>query len=609
MTWKLSLISVKKRWQDYVVLLAGLVISVAIFYLFQTMSLNSGFLAEVIPTLAAIGIIFQLGAVLLAMITIVYIFYANSFLLAMRKKEYGMYLMLGAKKKKIKQMMAIETLVIGCVSMVIGLILGMGLAQVMTQYLMARLELTSEFYQAFSPMAVLVTILFFSFLFTLTAIFNSLKFSRTKLLQLLKEEESVETFNKNNRVTAVLTLVSIVLLGIGYYSLWHLLALQITGLVIALFTITFGTFLFFKALFPFVINVLKNHRPFADKGLRMFTLSQLSFKASALSRVLGMVAMLFALSLGAVSVGNAFNNYKEALLKQMPYDVVLHNPGEETLRVVDSLTLKDQYIYQIKREGDTFFFLADELAEAPIFVREGFGFENEMKPYTEIKVGDVYSFEKSDEQNYNIMQGFRLLDDPYGPFIGDPRYQIVDQETFDQQAGVMEEIHFYNVENFRDAIPILKTIDQLESAGLENPEMIDSKMTMYTMIDGMVSGFVFMGIFLGVAFLAMLASCLMFKVLSSAYKDVERYNMLHKMGVTRTVLSRSINQEIFVVFLVPGIVGVVHVLFGLKMFELLIPQPYQHIALPFLGFLGLYFLYYFVTIILYKKMVLPKEKR
>ena len=87
MTWKLSFISVKKRWQDYVVLLAGLVISVAIFYLFQTMAFNSTFLTEVIPTLADIGIIFQLGTVLLAMITVVYIFYANSFLLSMRKKE------------------------------------------------------------------------------------------------------------------------------------------------------------------------------------------------------------------------------------------------------------------------------------------------------------------------------------------------------------------------------------------------------------------------------------------------------------------------------------------------------------------------------------------
>lgn len=607
MTWKLSFISVKKRWQDYVVLLAGLVISVAIFYLFQTMAFNSTFLAEVIPTLADIGIIFQLGTVLLAMITVVYIFYANSFLLSMRKKEYGMYLMLGAKKTKIKQMMAIETLVIGCVSLVIGLVIGMGLAQGMTQSLMARLDVTSELYQAFSPMAMSVTILFFSILFLFTALLNGLKFSRTKLLQLLKEEDVVETFRPSPLLTGGLTFFSLILLGVGYASLWNLMTLGVTGLVIALFTITFGTFLFFSALFPFVTNRLKNHRRFANKKLRMFTLSQLSFKANALSRVLGMVAMLVALSLGAVSVGNAFNNYKEALLNQMPYDLVLYNPGEETLNQVDSLSIEKEYTYHIKQEGTTSFFLVDELKEAPIFVKDGGDFGNKVVPYTKIKVGDRYSYESDEEGNYDIMRGFGLLADPYTPYLGAPEYQIVDQATFEQLSGEVGTIHTYQMANFQEAIPVLKTIDQIESAGLEEPAMVTSKIVMYTTIDGLVGGFVFMGVFLGIAFLAMLASCLMFKVLSSAYKDIQRYNMLHKIGVSNSLLSRSIAQEIAVVFFVPGLLGTLHVLFGLKMFELLIPKPYQHIGVPFLGFLVIYFLYYVLTVMLYKNTVLPKK--
>ncbi|HRM23522.1 MAG TPA: ABC transporter permease [Enterococcus aquimarinus] len=605
MTWKLSFISVKKRWQDYVVLLAGLVISVAIFYLFQTMAFNSTFLAEVIPTLADIGIIFQLGTVLLAMITVVYIFYANSFLLSMRKKEYGMYLMLGAKKTKIKQMMAIETLVIGCVSLVIGLVIG--LAQGMTQSLMARLDVTSELYQAFSPMAMSVTILFFSILFLFTALLNGLKFSRTKLLQLLKEEDVVETFRPSPLLTGGLTFFSLILLGVGYASLWNLMTLGVTGLVIALFTITFGTFLFFSALFPFVTNRLKNHRRFANKKLRMFTLSQLSFKASSLSRVLGMVAMLVALSLGAVSVGNAFNNYKEALLNQMPYDLVLYNPGEETLNQVDSLSIEKEYTYHIKQEGTTSFFLVDELKEAPIFVKDGGDFGNKVVPYTKIKVGDRYSYESDEEGNYDIMQGFDLLADPYTPYLGAPEYQIVDQATFEQLSGEVGTIHTYQMANFQEAIPVLKTIDQIESTGLEEPAMVTSKIVMYTTIDGLVGGFVFMGVFLGIAFLAMLASCLMFKVLSSAYKDIQRYNMLHKIGVSNSLLSRSIAQEIAVVFFVPGLLGTLHVLFGLKMFELLIPKPYQHIGVPFLGFLVIYFLYYVLTVMLYKNIVLPKK--
>ena len=179
--------------------------------------------------------------------------------------------------------------------------------------------------------------------------------------------------------------------------------------------------------------------------------------------------------------------------------------------------------------------------------------------------------------------------------------------TFEQLSGEVGTIHTYQMANFQEAIPVLKTIDQIESAGLEEPAMVTSKIVMYTTIDGLVGGFVFMGIFLGIAFLAMLASCLMFKVLSSAYKDSQRYNMLHKIGVSNSLLSRSIAQEIAVVFFVPGLLGTLHVLFGLKMFELLIPKPYQHIGVPFLGFLVIYFLYYVLTVMLYKNIVLPKK--
>lgn len=606
MTWKLSLISVKKRWQDYVVLLAGLVISVATFYMFQTMSLNSVFLAEIIPTVAMIGIIFQLGAVLLGMITIVYIFYANSFLLAMRKKEYGMYLMLGAKKKKIKQMMRIETLVIGSLSLVTGTVLGMGLAQVMTQYLMARLAIDSAQYQAFSPMAILVTLLFFSFLFILTSIFNGMKFSKTKLLRLLKEEEVVENYHKNNFLTFILTLIALVLLGIGYYSMWHLMTLGLQGLVIALFTITFGTFLFFQAVFPFTVNFLKNRGFFANKGLRMFTLSQLSFKASALSRVLGMVGMLFALSLGAVTVGNAFNNYKEAFLKQFPYDLVLHDPSEETLKEVEKLKVNKEQVYHVKKVKNDFYFLGDEIQSQPILVQKGDNFlEVNLQPYRKIKPGETYSYDQ--ETNFQIMQGFGLLEDPYSPFVPDIAYHVLNQEDFNQQTGVESQILTYEVIDFKEAIPALKEIDKIAGRNLKEEDGTSSKISMYTMIDGMVSGFVFMGIFLGIAFLAMLASCLMFKVLSGAYQDVERYDMLHKIGVKKSDLARSIAQEIFVVFLIPGVLGMIHVLFGLKMFELLLPKPYGNIGGPFILFGLLYFAYYLVTVWLYRRIVLPRK--
>ena len=88
----------------------------------------------------------------------------------------------------------------------------------------------------------------------------------------------------------------------------------------------------------------------------------------------------------------------------------------------------------------------------------------------------------------------------------------------------------------------------------------------------------FMGFFVGIAFLAMMASCLMFKILSGASKDITRYQMLRKIGVRRELLTKSIYKELFLVFLFPAIVGIAHVLVGMNMFRI----SFNRSVLPYL---------------------------
>ena len=116
-----------------------------------------------------------------------------------------------------------------------------------------------------------------------------------------------------------------------------------------------------------------------------------------------------------------------------------------------------------------------------------------------------------------------------------------------------------------------------------------------------------MGFFLGLAFLTMLASCLMFKILSSANTDKARYQMLRKIGTRPSILKGAIRKEIGVLFLLPGVLGVVHVLFGLQMFKELMTDPYHGIWVPFALFIFLYAIYYVLTVIIYSSIVLPKE--
>nr|WP_225353666.1 hypothetical protein [Lacticaseibacillus sharpeae] len=116
-----------------------------------------------------------------------------------------------------------------------------------------------------------------------------------------------------------------------------------------------------------------------------------------------------------------------------------------------------------------------------------------------------------------------------------------------------------------------------------------------------------MGFFLGLAFLAMLASTLMFKILSGADYDKTRYAMLRKIGVRERLLRGSIRSELLVLFALPGILGVVHVLFGLQLFKTLLLNPYDNLLLPFGVFGVLYLIYFLITVWLYNGIVLRKD--
>lgn len=158
------------------------------------------------------------------------------------------------------------------------------------------------------------------------------------------------------------------------------------------------------------------------------------------------------------------------------------------------------------------------------------------------------------------------------------------------------------------AIKRVTQLDQRQNKVSINYSMGTTKYDAYQMMNGLLSGFEFMGFFLGVAFLAMLASCLMFKILSGAASDRLRYRMLDKIGTRQRLLRSAIAKEIGVLFLLPGVVGVIHVLFGLQMFTTtsLLPNAYHDLWLPFLIFLVLYGLYYLLTVKLYQSIVLKK---
>ncbi|MBJ8113564.1 ABC transporter permease [Bacillus cereus group sp. N6] len=616
MLFKLSMSGLKSKLQDYIVLLVGLIVSISTFYMFQTLSLNTAFL-ESNSNVAQIAFAFQIGSFLLAIITFFYILYANSFLLSLRQKEFGMYMMLGAKKHKVTLLMFIETIVLGTASLAMGIIVGVGLAEGIGQLLMKQLEFSGEGYKSLYIPSMTVTSTFFFALFIVSAIMNSMKLSRISVLQLVHADVQTERVAIKGKMTGVVALLGLILLGIGYASLIHIAKLQENDILtvpkfmgLGLITATVGTYCLFGSLLPVMIKKVKSNKKRREKGLNAFTFAQLDFRMNSLANVLATAAILVALGAGGIACGMAFkNNVLKITEQRYIYDSVVHNPTAEEKNILSGISFQEKLAYRYKVDDTYVYYIREELENnRPLVVdREN---RKTMKVSEEFPL-DAFTLSeawyKEDGKPEQWKDAFRTIQPTY--MYPDHEVKIVDQNIYDSMKGKESTVFIGKTDDFGSYLKEWKKLDELQAVKYKNVkvEELDSKYQAYNSNYSFVSGLMFMGFFVGITFLAMMASCLMFKVLSGASKDCTRYQMLRKIGVRRELLTQSIYKELFFVFLVPAIVGIAHILVGMNMFSPLLVDPYFRIWLPLVIFVVIYLMYYFITVQLYKKIVLPKE--
>lgn len=597
MLFKLSLTGIKSRFKDYLVLFSGLVMAAAIFYMFEALATNNSFI-KANSTFSLAPFVFQFGSVLLAIITFVYILYANSFLLSMRKRDYGLFMMLGAKSGKLGQLIFLETVAIGALSLVIGLFVGIGLTALVGGLLIQRLNTTAAHFNAFYLPAMLVTVIFFLILFVLAALLNQRVLRKTPVLALLKSAAQPIPVQVNPIKTVIQIIFGLACLVVGYITMHVIGTLQILGIAVALVTIVLGTYLVFNSLFTWLLTRLKRHENFASRGLNNFTLAQLNFWIFDYNRMLAMVTLLFALALGAITTGMDFQKNIRLFTESAPYDVILHDPTAKVNQAAAKIKVKQQAHYTYKVTGTTVYFVRDQFDAQPIYAQ---------KPWQKKQVTAEYQLIAGKQMTaQSPLRWQSSLQALLLPQDSEKTITLVDQAAFTQINATTLVTHdfFANLA----AIKRVTQLDQQQNKAPINYSMGTTKYDAYQMMNGLLSGFEFMGFFLGVAFLAMLASCLMFKILSGAASDRLRYRMLDKIGTRQRLLRGAIAKEIGVLFLLPGVVGVVHVLFGLQMFTTtsLLPNAYHDLWLPFLIFLVLYGLYYLLTVKLYQNIVLKK---
>lgn len=335
MLCKLAWGNVRRAGRDYLVYLLTLTLGVTVFYAFNTISMQVDIagideegLAQVMGSMLGDLTYFLAGVMAFLMV------YANNFIMKRRKKEFGLYQVLGMGRGRVATIMALETVIVSVVAFVAGIVLGMGLSQLMTFFTASLFKTQiANFHFFFSVHAFNLTLACMLVMFVLTLLLNLRAVRRTKLIELMGAERRNESIKTRNPWIAIaIFAVGVALVGVAYYRLLRdgfpltatdsklQEAMNQFGITTAMVTV--GTFALFWGLSGMLIKLLQSLRSVYWRGLNMFTVRLLAAKVNTVCFSMGVIAMLLFLAITSVTCGMSIANVmNENLERYNPVDV------------------------------------------------------------------------------------------------------------------------------------------------------------------------------------------------------------------------------------------------------------------------------------------------
>ena len=332
MLFKLSIKNMKKSFKDYAIYFLTLVLGVAIFYMFNSLDSQEAMLQvsnstrEIIKLMVSmLGYVSIFVAVVLGLLIV----YANNFLINRRKKEFGIYMTLGMGKRQISKIIILETIFVGIISLIVGLIIGIFAAQFMSALVAKMFEADmSNFQFVFSKTACIKTCVYFAVMYIAVMFFNTMTVSRYKLINLLNATKKNEKVKIKNPIISVIVFIGAsCLLGYAYW--------KVTGDVYSLNTadkllqpilmgIT-GTILVFWSLSGFILQVVQSIKNIYLNGTNMFVLRQINSKINTTVISMSVICLMLFMTISILSSSLSLRNTMQRELVEMtPVDLNLY---------------------------------------------------------------------------------------------------------------------------------------------------------------------------------------------------------------------------------------------------------------------------------------------
>lgn len=620
MYFKLALKNVKKSFKDYAVYFFTLIVGVSIFYMFNSIE-SQTLMLELTNTkhemLETMSQVLSIISIFVAFILAFLIIYASGFLMKRRKKEFGIYMLLGMKKRKISRIILAETLLVGIISLIVGLVVGIGLSQLMSVVVANMFEANmTNFAFTFSSSALLKTCIYFAIIYLVIMIFNVISVNRCKLIDLINSKKKSEQVKlKNMTLCVIIFLIAVAMLGYAYYNVTinrdnlvkqeQVLMQIILGIV--------STFLIFWSLSGMLLKIVMTMKKTYYKGINAFVTKQLSSKINTTVISTTIICLMLFVTIcifsTAMSLNDAMND-KIAELPNVDIEINKNKDGNgcsikeefkqnniDTEKYFKEIHSLDIYSTNQVTQKDALGETIEEVLEENPSMKLALNEEEQMikiSEYNEIaKLLGKETFElendqyivMSDQEYMSRIRSRALKTNPILNINGKqyaPKYEeiknisleidsdmkntgiivIPDNAVSEDMKAINKVFANYNTDDKKEKLRIEDEVKKkLQNFGhtysITRQELADSSIGFGAMV-------VFLGLYLGIVFLISSGAIIALKELSESNDNKERYDVLRKIGCSEKVINRALFKQIGLFFLFPLLLAVIHSIPGIS---------------------------------------------
>lgn len=613
--FKLAKTNLSNNKPFYIPYIISSIITVAMLYMMSFLSDNKGL--NKIMGADSLAIIFRLGVGIIVIFSYIFLFYTNSFIIKRRKKEIGVYNILGMEKRHLSKVLFVETIYSAIISLVCGIIVGIAFSEfiLMVLYGIIGIHKTVEFFVNIH--GIILCVVSFGILFLLTFLYNFMQIKLANPIELLRGTNVGE---REPKTKIFMTIVGVVCLAIAYYiAITTENPLNVLTLFfVAVLLVIIGTFALFTAGSIALLKLLRNNKKFYYNKRHFMAVSGMLYRMKQNAAGLASICILSTMVLVVISTTvSMYVGIQDELMARYPNDVcvtvdynsVIDKSSEIEKAIfdeIDSAEVKNKKAFSylsvfVGQKGDNFTTDKEHLSfqnsylfyilSKDDFIKRDNSFKDKIGNISKGEAVVVLNkkYDKKDikifGKNYKVNKSFEHTEDNDLYMISTLNglgYIILDndesvQELYDMQEKMLgkganyytNKIRFdFKSGNKKQKAAAYKKIDNVVKKYFKENKNDKKEISSYWVESRqeneqnfylLYGGLFFLGIFLGTMFLIVTVMIIFYKQITEGYDDRERYQILEKVGMSSREVKDTIKSQIRIVFVLPIFAAAVHV--------------------------------------------------